>query len=318
MELRQLELFVAAAEERHFTRAARRLNIVQSGLSAAVRALEQELGAALFVRTTRRVELTAAGEALLVEARRVLAAARAARDAVADVQRLARGRLAIGAPTNLPSLRAHLDLPTLLQRYRGEHPGVELRLRQAGSAQLLRELRDGRLDIAFVAWAGPAPESIAMTKLACDPLVFVCAPSHPLAARSQVSLARLREEAFVEFHQDWGARFLTDAAFAAAGVSRRIALEVYDRPTLLALVEHGLGVAVVPRAMTALSVRARVVPLRVVPLRGTVPHWTLYAATPDGRPVSPAARALLALLALLSPPGRQAAGAREGRLHLEP
>ena len=91
MELRQLEHVVAAAEELHFTRAAQRLHIVQSGLSASVRGLERELGASLFVRSSRRVELTPAGRALLPEARRALAAARAAADAVARPRRL-RGR----------------------------------------------------------------------------------------------------------------------------------------------------------------------------------------------------------------------------------
>ena len=91
MDLRQLEHFLAVAEEQHFTRAARRVNIVQSGLSASIRALEEELGAPLFIRSTRRVDLTAAGRVLAEEARRVLAAAQGARDAVAAVQGLAPG-----------------------------------------------------------------------------------------------------------------------------------------------------------------------------------------------------------------------------------
>jgi hypothetical protein len=129
VELRQLEHFVVTAEERHFTRAARRLHIVQSGLSASIRALERELGAPLFVRSTRRVELTEAGRALLGEARRTLAAAQAARDAVADVQGLLRGRLAVGTMQILPPA---VDLLGTLGRFHAQHPDVELRLRQSG------------------------------------------------------------------------------------------------------------------------------------------------------------------------------------------
>ena len=97
MELRQLEYFVAVAEECHFTRAANRLHVAQSGLSASIRLLERELGASLFLRSTRRVELTPAGRALLIEARRALSATDAAKDAVAAVQGLLRGSLAIGS-----------------------------------------------------------------------------------------------------------------------------------------------------------------------------------------------------------------------------
>jgi DNA-binding transcriptional LysR family regulator len=117
-----------AAEERHFTRAARRLHIVQSGLSASIRALERELDAPLFVRSTRRVELTQAGRALLPEARRTLAAATAAGDAVAAVQGLLRGTLAVGTMQILPPA---VELVAVLGRFHAEHPGVELRLRQA-------------------------------------------------------------------------------------------------------------------------------------------------------------------------------------------
>src|ERR1700730_13355172 len=97
LELRHLEQFVAVAEEGTFTPVARRLHLAQSGLSAAVRRLEKELGAPLFVRTPQRVELTEAGRVLLVEARRTLAAAHAAQDAVAAVQGLLRGTLHVGS-----------------------------------------------------------------------------------------------------------------------------------------------------------------------------------------------------------------------------
>src|SRR5581483_9448598 len=117
MELRRIEHFVAVAEERHFTRAARRAHIVQSGLSASIKALERDLGTPLLVRSTRRVELTAAGEAFLVEARRVLAAVAAAREAVAAVQGLLRGTLAVG----IMQAHAAVDLPAVLGRFHARH-----------------------------------------------------------------------------------------------------------------------------------------------------------------------------------------------------
>lgn len=153
MELRQLEYFVAVAEERHFTRAAQRMVVSQSGLSASVRALERELGAALFTRTTRSVELTGAGRALLAEATRTLAAARAAGDAVAAVQGLLRGSLSVGTEQCV-----NVDVGALLARFRAEHGNVEIRLRQAGSAVMAQDVADGRLDLAFITLPGPPPE----------------------------------------------------------------------------------------------------------------------------------------------------------------
>src|SRR5262245_46069035 len=124
MELRHLEYFVAVAEERHFTRAAERMGVAQSGLSASIRSLERELDADLFVRHTRRVELTDAGRALLTEANRTLASAAAAREAVDAVRGLVRGSLSVGSEQCL----GVIDLPPLLASFRRAHPGVEISL----------------------------------------------------------------------------------------------------------------------------------------------------------------------------------------------
>jgi DNA-binding transcriptional LysR family regulator len=288
VELRQLEHFVAAAEERHFTRAAERLHIVQSGLSASIRALERELGAPLFVRSTRRVELTQAGLALLPEARRTLAAATAAADAVAAVQGLVRGSLAVGTMQILPPA---VDLLAILGRFHAQHPGVELRLRQAGTGTLLGEVAAGALDLALVAPVGRPPAGLVVRRLAGEPLLAACAPEHPLAGRDQVELAELAAEPFIDFQPDWGLRMLVDQQLAAAGLDRHTALEVNDVPTLLELVAHGLGVALVPEVVTRHPAQ-----VRYLRLRPPVPTFEVAVATVGDPPASPAARALLAML----------------------
>ena len=288
MELRQLEHFVAAAEERHFTRAARRLHIVQSGLSASIRSLERELGAPLFVRSTRRVELTQAGLALLPEARRTLAAAAAAGDAVAAVQGLLRGTLAVGTMQILPPA---VDLVAVLGRFHAEHPGVELRLRQAGTGTLLEEVAAGALDLALVAPVGRPPTRLVVRRLASDPLLVACAPAHPLASRGQLDLADLAGEPFVDFQPDWGLRMLVDQQLATAGLDRHTALEVNDLPTLLELVAHGLGVALVPEVVTGHPAE-----VRYLPLRPPAPTFEVAVATVGDPPASQAARVLLAML----------------------
>jgi DNA-binding transcriptional LysR family regulator len=208
VEIRQLEHFVTAAEEGHFSRAAERSNIVQSGLSASIRALEGELGTRLFDRTTRRVALTESGLALLPEARRVLAAATAAREAVAGVEGLTRGTLSIGIMQSLVAVR----LPALLARFRALHPGVDIRLRQAGTTTLLQEVRDGRLELAFASLPDPAPAGLVGHELLSEVMMLVCSPEHPLAGRARLSLADLRDEPFVDGHPAWGIRTSNDRA----------------------------------------------------------------------------------------------------------
>ncbi|GAA3812895.1 LysR substrate-binding domain-containing protein [Sphaerisporangium flaviroseum] len=282
MELRQLEYFVAVAEECHFTRAAKRMRVAQSGLSASIRSLERELGAPLFLRSTRQVELTPAGRALLAEARRALSATDAAKDAVAAVQGLLRGSLAIGS---LQCLHA-VHLPAVLARFVAVHPGLEIQLRQGGSGELIEQVRAGRLDLAFVSRPARCPDDVLVGPLADEPLVLACTPEHPLAVREKVALEELQAERFVDFTPDWGTRDLVDNVLAAAGVERRVALEVTDIHSLLDLVTFGLGVALVPQSFAAKTDR-----VRFVGLAGVVPAWETVTVTGD--PTSAAAAALL-------------------------
>src|SRR6201997_4825603 len=142
MELRQLATFVALAEEGSFTRAADRLHVVQSAVSAGVRNLEKELGAMLFDRSTHSVKLTDAGRALLPEARATLAAAQAARDAVDEARGGLRGKVVLG-PMHAQGMRA-IDFAGVLAAFRAEHPGVELAIRHSGgSSQMARDVING-------------------------------------------------------------------------------------------------------------------------------------------------------------------------------
>jgi DNA-binding transcriptional LysR family regulator len=242
VELRQLEYFVAVAEESHFTRAAKRMHVAQSGLSSAIRSLERELGAPLFLRSTRQVELTPAGRALLVEARRALSATDAARDAVAAVQGLIRGSLAVGS---LQCLHV-VNLPQVLARFHAAHPGVEIRLKHGGSGELIDQVRAGRLDIAFAAMPSRPVDDMNVRRLASEPLVLACGLGHRLADRDQVWIDDLEGESFVDFQPDWGSRAAVDAVLG----DRRIAFEVNDVHSLLDLVTFGLGVALVPQSFS--------------------------------------------------------------------
>lgn len=290
MELRQLEHFVAVAQEQHFTRAAERVAVSQSGLSASVRALEQELRTPLFSRTTRSVRLTEAGRALLVEAERTLAGARAAKDAVDAVRGLLRGTLSVGVEQCV----AGLNLPRLLAAFHREHPHMEIRLRQEGTTNLVDGVAGGRLDIAFAATVSPTGWRGELVPLAREPMVLLCAPGHRLAAAGRAGWDELSGEAFIDFHPDFGPRRAADEAFAAARVRRTVALEVNDVHSLLELVSEGLGIAVVPHHFSR-KPEARC--LVAVELDGTdQPYYESVVVLPAAQAMSPGARALMALV----------------------
>lgn len=283
MELRQLEHFVTVAEERHFTRAAELLQISQSGLSASIRALEAELGTSLFIRSTRRVELTAAGRALLADSLRTLASAAAAQNAVAAVRGLVRGRLTVGAEPCAGSV----DLPAELARFRTINQGVEVRLRYAGSAELIESVASGRADVAVVVATGHTPPGVTLHQLSTQKLVVLCHPEHPLANKTEIDLDSLRAESLIGFQAGWGAHVLARRAFAAAGFDYRATMEVNDVHPLLDLVGYNLGVAIVPASFAA----KRPDTLRAIALPESMPEWIVAVAVADEP--SPAATAFL-------------------------
>lgn len=290
MDLRRLRHFVAVAEEGHFSRAARRANIVQSALSTSIRRLEEELGAALFVRTTRQVQLTEAGRVLLDRARGLLEMVEQARAAVDEVAGLERGALRLGAA---PNITPFMDLPALVSAFHDRHPRIDIHLSQGDSAQLLEQLRAREIDLAVLGLSEPLPD-IATMPIARQPMVLVCSSRHPLAARRAASLAELDGQAFIDFEPGWVSRQLVDRAFLAAGLARRTVFEISDLNTMMELVERGHGVAIVPQAAAG----GRSPATAVVRLSGVDIRWELVIAFPrNGQAAGGPAKAFLDLLA---------------------
>jgi DNA-binding transcriptional LysR family regulator len=195
MDLRQLRYFVAVAEELHFTRAAARLHLAQSALSAQIRALEQEVGAELFTRTSRRVALTAVGETLLEDARRLLGDADAALGHARALARSQARRLIVAC---LGPASAELLAPAIADFAR-RRPDVSVDVQAIDFAEILPSLRDARADVAFV-YLPYAEEELAdctVVPLAEEPRIVALAQSHPLARRDVLRPADLADEVFV-------------------------------------------------------------------------------------------------------------------------
>jgi DNA-binding transcriptional LysR family regulator len=286
MDTRQLEYFVAVAEELSFTRAAQRLYAVQSTVSAAVKSLEAELGTSLFDRSTRSVSLTAAGMAFLPEAKAALEAVDRAVAVVQEASTGLRGSLRIGTLTSIDEL----DLPTLLGSFHQRYPLVDLHVTVSatGSMGLADDVRHGRLDLALLALPAQDIVGLRTHELASWPFVVLVPQGHRLASRSAVSLRDLARESFVDTSAGFGNRVAVDRAFDIMGLPRRIGVEVADMRAVPSYVRAGLGVAVVP------DVGLGAAPGTVrVPLAGAGMTSTLNVATRAGKPPSRALQGLL-------------------------
>ena len=288
MEQRQLQFFVAVAEERNFTRAARRTHAVQSTVSASIRALERDLGTPLFDRNTTRVALTEAGEALLPEARRALDTLDQARAAVDGLRAGVSGSLRIGT---LAALTA-VDLRALVRDFRERYPRVQLSLTTAagGTDGLLESLRARTLDVAFVGVESATLPGIRLHPIATYQPRLLVPAGHPLAGRDRVSRAEVAGEAFIDLPPGFCNRTRTDFDFRGSGVVRTIAVEVSDLSTIPGYVESGIGVALVPPLVAEAG--AQVVP---VPLDPPPTSWTLAVATHPSEPTR-ATRAFLDMI----------------------
>ncbi|MFD8481569.1 LysR family transcriptional regulator [Kitasatospora sp. NPDC059673] len=282
MELRQLEVVVAVAEEGGFTAAARRLHLVQSAVSGTVRTLEKELGVQLFERTTHRVGLTSAGAAFVPAARAALRAAELARAAADESRGVLRGVLTIGTMQGV-----WLGLDRVLGELRTEHPGLTIRLRQAAAVDIRAGLRDGTVDAAIVAFDRQQQRGLTVRSLACEPMVLAAAPGRAFAHPDRVRFEELPGLPFVDFAPGWAVRSAVDRAFRTAGVERAAVFEVNDIVAAAELVRHDLGVCVLPE-----SIAAHFPDLALRRFTRGQPRWEVAVVCPAGEP-APAVAALL-------------------------
>jgi DNA-binding transcriptional LysR family regulator len=287
MDVRQLEYFVAVAEELSFTRAAARCHVVQSALSYQIARLEREHGVALFERTSRSVRLAAAGELLLPRAHAVLDELAAARVELAELAGVIAGRLRLGMIGNTGQAAPVVD--AALTAFHRRHPAVEIAISDTGSARMAEQVRAGELDMAFVGLlADQVPSDLVHRLLADEPLVVIT-PDGPDGSADLAALAA--GNAFVEMRAESGLRRQVDAAFVRAGVERRIAFELSTSEAVVRFVRLGFGPAVVPR-----SAVASVSGLVVQELADPEARHPIALVHRDPAPSAPSARAFLALL----------------------
>ena len=277
MELQQLRYAVAIAEEQSFTRAAQRCFVVQSALSRQIKSLESELGVRLFARTSRKVEVTPAGEAFVKQARLCLQAAERAKASAAAAHGQIRGSLTIGV---IPTVTA-VDIAAVLGAFRRSYPEVGVHVRTGGSDEFLRRIAAGELDVGFLGLAeGVTPRGVQTRELSQERLVAVLSEGHRLAGRRRLRLKDLADEPFVDFPEGSSGREQSDLAFERARLRREVSLEVNTADLLTGLVRQGLGVALVAPSVAREAPGCVCIPVSDGPVRVEYLAWDSFNPSP--------------------------------------
>ena len=285
LTLHQLKVFMVVAQHGGFTSAAEELLASQPGLTSAVRQLEEELQVRLFNRTTRRVELTSAGQELLPVAERIFAELDLTVQSLRDLGNVRRGLVVVAA---LPSLSATL-MPQALALFRTQYPDVRVQLRDGIASEIVEMVRAGHADFAVGALGG-ADHALKLTVVIKDRMYLVCRAGHPLSSLGEVPWRALIDYPFVAMTAGSSVRYITDSAFAEIGVVKAPAQEVSLLTTMFGLAKAGLAVTAMPAAvMRAFDVEGVV----KLPLVDPVVERELGFIVRRGHLLSPAAEALM-------------------------
>ena len=242
MELWQLRTFCEIAETLNFTKAAEKLNLTQSAVSHQIKALEAELGVSLFLRGKRGVKLTDAGRAAAESSRKILSEAELMRQQVAGREHALDGSVRVAAATQA---LVYLFAP-LFEDFMDQHESVELVFRTtANTEQTVDDVLDGVVDVGFASMAVYSP-ALAVAELFSDELVLVVGKKHKLSAKKEVSIHELEKERWVLFERGASIRRATDYFFKKVHVKPEKALESNDTYFVKLMVEHGVGISLLP------------------------------------------------------------------------
>ena len=277
MELRQLKYFLAVAEELHFGKAARRMNISQPPLSQQIKQLEDELGAKLFERTSRSVSLTPEGDFFMKEAKSVLEKLDRAGETVKAMARGEEGQLAIGFVVIINQTH----LPEVIRDFRSRSPNVRLELKEMSTNSQLSGLSNGDLDIGFIRSYGHNLNGFRTKTYLKENYVLALPDHHPLAGKSEIRLSDLTDDSLIMFNREYQPDLFDSIIkkFTDAGVKPRMIQETNRRLTAIALVAAGMGVSPVPESTKRLG-REGVVYL---PIADPLPAIEVIAVWPENR-----------------------------------
>lgn len=244
MDIHHLKYFIEVARYRNFTRAAQTLRISQPSISKMVKVLEAELGVTLLYRTTRQIELTDAGRAVLRQAQQIVSSFQNLQSELSDVLKLKTGHIVIGLP---PMVGASF-FPKVLGQFSQEYPGITIKLIEVGSKQVEYGIEDGSLDIGVVALPVKA-DALEMFSFVKEPLMVIVHSRHPFAVKQQISLKELKNEPLVLFREDFSLHDTILEKCYQKGFYPKIISESSQWDFIAEMVASQLGVAMLPRTI---------------------------------------------------------------------
>jgi DNA-binding transcriptional LysR family regulator len=294
MDLSQLEVLVAVAQERGFSRAAERLHRTQPAVSQAIRRLEDEIGEPLFDRSSKDGTLTDAGRVLFDYAQQMLNLRRDARSTVRELRDLHRGRVAVSA-----NEYTVMYLLPVVAAFRTRHPHIKIEVKRSFSSRIPSEVLGREVELGLVTFR-PTDPALKATVAATDELALLVAPDHPLAERDEVSVRELGVENFIAHNVRSPYREKVVQTFERYRTELNISMEMPSLEAIKRLVEQGLGVALMPR----LAARAEISrgQLHALAVREMRLERKLYFISRSGAALSHATRAFVKIARTLPPP----------------
>lgn len=242
MDIRQIEYFAEVAKQLNFTKAASTLHISQPSLSKTIKNLEAELGASLFYRGAKQLELTDAGKAFLVNAKNVLGAFENLTTEINDVIDLKKGEIKIGIP---PIIGAAF-FSILISKYKESYPSIDMILTEVGSNKIKDGVEEGELDIGLICNIPVQNDSFETIKLLKDPLMLIVQKDNPLAKRKAIEFPHIEKEPFILYRHDFSLHDRIIQACSTHGFHPNIVCESSQKDFMIEMVEAKLGVALLP------------------------------------------------------------------------
>jgi DNA-binding transcriptional LysR family regulator len=284
LELRQLQLFLEVAKHKSMTKAAESMHLSQPALSKSIRALEDELGMMLIIRTNKTSDLTDAGRIVLEYSQKMASVLTEMKTTLNDITNLSRGQIDIG----LPPIIGSLFFPRVIAKFHHAFPNIELNITEYGGARVVRSVEEGEFELG-VAVLPIDEQQFDVYPIVEEEMKLLVYKDHHLATRKVVDIKELKEEEFIFYHEEFALNQIMRNQFIAAGFEPKILFQSSQWDLMTEMVAANLGITILPRSI---SNRAFNPDLRIIDLKEDI-LWRLAVITKQGRYISNAGRTFI-------------------------
>ncbi|WHY69986.1 LysR family transcriptional regulator [Neobacillus sp. SuZ13] len=284
LELRQLQLFIEVAKHKSITKAAESMHLSQPALSKSIRALEEELGMTLVIRTNKTSDLTDAGKIVLEYAQKMAGILSEMKTTLNDITNLSRGQIAIG----LPPIIGSLFFPRVIAKFHHAFPNIELNITEYGGARVVKSVEEGEFELG-VAVLPIDEKQFDVYPIVEEEMKLLVFKDHRLASRKVVDIKELKEEEFIFYHEEFALNQIMRNQFIEVGFEPKILFQSSQWDLMTEMVAANLGITILPRSICN---RAFNPDLRIIELKEDI-LWRLAVITKKDRYISNAGRTFI-------------------------